>query len=164
MKTLKVKSIFFSLLAVLAVSVLLVSCEQNTITDSIADEATLKVTATLTAPADVYDKGDEYLSNYFATASEDLLIKLSNNYIVAKALEGAGQISQVVENEAYGFHFSDVDLSKYLSDTQISEVQANLSTNTLSTQNVELRCGWNCYSSYEWNGWCQCWKKRCVCW
>lgn len=159
MKTLKVKSILFGLMTILALSVLLVSCEQD-ITETINDSTTNEslITASLTPPADVYDRGDDYMSEYLSNASEELIIKLHNNYIVANVLDTETALD-VIKNEPYGFHYSEINLSKYLSDNEVSLIQSNFVTDISNADNNNaLKCPWG-----QWRvcGWFNCWHCWC---
>jgi len=163
MKTLKVKSVLLTLTIILFFSVLFTSCAKNDVADVVTvlmSDKMSHVTASLTAPADVYDKGDEYLSDYLAAASEELTIKLSNNYIAALALQEAGKIDEVIKNELYGFHFSDVDLSKYLPDTEVSKIQADFITDISYLQSAK-EAGTGCWricpwTDSKWESWYLC--------
>lgn len=163
MTILKAKFFPLCILTLFTTLIFLVSCEQNSLleTEEEVSNININTSASLLAPADIYDKGDEYLSNYLSTASEKLILKLHNNYIIAVALDKAAIINRVIENEPYGFHFSDIDLSKYLSNSEVEIIKANLATNFSSNQNVELRhCwggSWECeeFPPYGWHCWCQ---------
>lgn len=160
MKTLKIKSVLLNLIIVLFISILITSCEQNDVADVVTglmEDEMLDVTASLTAPADVYDKGDDHLSDYLAVAPKELVVKLSNNYIVASVLKEADKIDEVINNEVYGFHFSDVDLSKYLSDIEANKVQANLITNISSLEKAK-ESGTGCWRICPWtDSSSECW-------
>lgn len=163
MKTLKIKSVLLTPIIVLFISALFTSCEQDDVADVVTvliENETSRITASLTTPADVYDKGDKYLSDYLAMASEELIVKLSNNHIAALALEEAGKIDEVIKNELYGFHFSDVDLSKYLSDIEVSKVQAGFITDISPLQKAK-ETGTGCWricpwTESKWESWYLC--------
>jgi len=146
MKNLKLG--LFSLLAILAVSVFLTSCEQEDITlnDQIEQVTQLEHSNGILLPQDVVSQGEEAVNAYVASLTNEEVTEHANDYIIMNFLKEKGDLAQVDEELQTVGSFSDVDLSNYLSDEEVSELNKQIIP-VQSSQINERGC-WAVYTYY----------------
>jgi len=158
MKIQNLKTLFYSLSALLLFSIVFVSCADQKENDSLKEEAVVispEDIATRDAfilPDDLIDQGSEVYFDHIQNASAAELKLYSDNYVVSKYLANANVIKDVVENEPYGFNFAKIDFAQYLSETQIREVATLLNSDNSARNPCHIKkwrwWGWECVGNW----------------
>jgi len=152
MKNLKIKFGLFSLLAVLAVSVFLTSCQQEEIIEmATVQQVEDRTSETMIMPFGIATDTEEIRKNYIENASPELLTKMAENGRVAYYLTSINKLEEAATQMSYGDFFCDVNLISILTEAEIAALQ-NYDLSTTSN-NIELRC-----SSWEGTGECE-WRR-----
>jgi len=151
MKNLKIKLGLFSLLAVLAASIFLTSCEQsNIITDEQFEDVELATQAGgigILLPQDITAQGEHAIKAYLKDATAEQFAKHINDYLTMKFLEEKGKLTSVINEFQGEVNFGEINLSTYLSNNEIAELNNSL-IDTLEDNNLNLRA---CYHEYRYD-------------
>jgi len=145
MKNLKIKLGLFSLLAILAVSVCMTSCEQKEVLDEVLDETIEQ--QVLILPKGYDTMNEEEMKDYFGTLTIEDSKKLVENNRIASFLFTINKLKLVDNELTYGQSFVEVNLSLYLSKQEIQQLN-NFKVEYELTEVSEdvLSRGW-------WGGW-----------
>jgi len=151
MKNLKIKFGLFSLLAILAVSVFLTSCEQsNTILgEQLEDvESIEQVTPEsefegLLLPSNIVDMGEAATKTYLEGLSNEELEQHVNDYVIMDFLTNEGLQDVAVDHYTKNESLKNINLSDYMSDDKV----AALNNNLWVPSQVSARC---CYTITQW--------------
>ncbi len=148
MKNLKIKLGLFSLLAILATSVFLTSCEQETPIDSFQEIALNEsLLGKQLTPPNGYK--DEVAVQYIINATDSEIQKMIENYRITNFLFLEGKFAEVASNLAFGEHISDFDLNEYLTIQQLESLM-----NYIPSKISERGCLYGCYRGLEFESCC----------
>ena len=121
MKTLKLNSLLFSLLAIIAVCI--TSCNKDTSLDSTPVEAQNDSRDSFLLPHG-YDNDDESAIQYIENATALEKEKMKENYEVFQFLVSIERYEDIAATLEYSENISDVNLSDFLTAEELSQ-QAN---------------------------------------
>jgi len=132
MKTLKIKLGLFSLLAVLAASVFLTSCEQNEIPTNVNETInTIQESDKLILPFGINENQDlaiEYLNN----ATDEQINIWKSNALITEKLAAIGKMDEIEAELTQGENIAEFDFKKVLSEDEMQTLNQDL-------QDVESR-------------------------
>jgi len=152
MKNLKVRFAFFSLLAMIAVSVFMTSCQQGEDIIKDTDTTDFEISYTqqegntkIMLPEDITKKGEEAVKEYLENMSDEQKVGHINDYIIYDYFTKKGKLSEAhTELQGIGA-YRDLDLSKHLSEEELKELNESLiDANDLQ---IDSRY-WCCYDVY----------------
>jgi len=157
MKNLKIKFGLFSLLAVLAVSVFLTSCEQesilpDTLTDSMEQielETTPQAENTLNVllPENIVSQGEEAAKAHISSMTIDELTLAAKDFATIQYLQDKNKLDKFQAYIIDNGNLQGANLSEHLSDSELAELNSELATYTSSE--VSSRCDeYVCYWLY----------------
>jgi len=153
MKNLKINLGLFSLLAILAASVFLTSCEQgNTIIGEQLEEVELVSEKSefegVLLPAAIANQEAAVVRAYLEGLSDEKLEKHVNDYIIMDFLKNEGLEGVAVDEFAKNESLSDMNLSDYLSDEKAEVLNNSLWTPTqISDRCCHTRTQFMCWVS-----------------
>ncbi len=137
----------FSLLVLFAVSVIMTSCGKDPDVSlkktENADQLTNSDDSTkILLPQNIAAQGEEAIKAYIENLTDEELTQYTNNYITMDFLDERELLDQVDEAHQEIGAFQDINLSNYLSN----EEMLDLDTRTVTTQSSQTdeRC-WHCY-------------------
>ena len=145
MKNLKIKFGLFSLLAVLAVSIFLTSCEQAEIVDTLEEQTSdIQDRSRLLMPYGFENLSEEEKIEYFGNLTEEDYGRLSENHRVGSYLRSIDKYWGLYESMEEGQLVLDMDLSGVLTAEEVTALS------NYQYDNIELRgCGsWSFAYSY----------------
>jgi len=161
MNFLKIKLGVFSLLAVLAVSVFLSSCEQSEIVSSNINQYSTQQEMNSGDTKYVLPKGieenEENLLTYLDNINEETSLKLVENFRIASFLAEENIFDVVWEDMSYGEHLSDINLVNCLTESQLTALRhysSNLNSRSKTCYTVSCEvvsqyngswCNYTCY-------------------
>jgi len=123
MNNLKFKLGLFSLLAVLAVSVFLTSCEQTEIIDRMEEQVSDAHNKLLLMPHGFETLNEEKQVEYLENLTEEDHAKLAENHRVGSYLRLIGKYWELYDRMEEGQLVSEIDLNRILSDEEVVALQ-----------------------------------------
>ncbi len=118
MNILKLKSIFFSLMAIAMVTVFLTSCEKDRV-KAIETETQINETSKLILPFGVNENSDLAIS-YLNNATEAEINIWESNAKISESLSFIGKLNEIKSTLKIGENISDVEFEEMLSKEEIN--------------------------------------------
>ncbi len=148
MKLFKLKFMFCGLLATMILALVMTSCEQQTLITELEETATIE-RHYFAPPIGFDNKAEAEMNAYFENLTAEETAKLEDSYKVSSYLQSIDKLERVKASMAEGTYYVEVDLSRFLTATQL-EV---LTTYEVTTES-DARCGnwsrWACYRNSPW--------------
>jgi len=150
MKNLKIQFGLFSLLAVLAVSVFLTSCEQSTSiigeqledAEQVVQESEFEFEGLL-LPSSIMDEGEAATRTYLESLSNEELKGYVNDYVIMNFLSNEGLENVAIDHYTKNESLKNINLSDYLSDDKVMALNNGL----WAPSQISERC---CYTITQW--------------
>jgi len=137
------------------ISLLVVSCQDKS--EIIEPTTDISITddqqkANMTLPMGLENSSSEKIENFFENADNETLLKLEESYKVYSYLQSIGKLEIVKDDMTEGVFYSDVDLSKQLSLTEVENLKT-FDVDAISDQINSRSCTFAyCVRSGSW--WC----------
>jgi len=148
----KLKSILFTLMAIVTISIFMISCEQEAINEIPGDELN-KIESTSLDTRYVLPKGimnsPERIADYMNSADDNVRLKLNENYRIMEFLRNEELYEIIYTDLQEGAHLADVNLSNYLNTKQLSRLNS-----FSSDSHIISRCWVGGILSQYNGGWC----------
>ncbi len=145
MKNLKLNFTFFSLLAVLTISVLMTSCGKENIAPEDNIEAAADAETDILLAKELIEQGEEAVESYLQSLTSAEIAVHVNDYTIMRYLETKGKLKGVDQNYRDTGNFSDLDLTKLLSAEEQTELVSQLAP---VSEDVAHNRGCTCYHYY----------------
>lgn len=172
MKFLKLKTIVFSLMAVVMISVFLSSCEQNQITPTNEiEESTISSSKTmdLFLPDEIINLEKEEIEHYIENLTKEEYEILYNDNIIYEFILNTDNFNAIFSMYLENGSFKDVNLNEYFSASEVQNVESKfLKIEELSSRDcwvVEKYCcgytGGGCVGIWPFR---HCTPRTCIDW
>lgn len=169
MNILKKSVSFVFALCIFSLFTFLSSCGEGDIMDnrkglvsSESDVETMQLREGYLIPNSIANKGDEFITQYMAEASDETLALFSKDFLVARYLQDIDRLNEVGDAQEGAFHFSELDFSMYLSNLEIQVLNEKLANFRFIKHPASLRgcphTRWEPYCWQDYHGnWHGCW-------
>lgn len=149
MKNLKL-SLFGILFLALGVTLFFSSCskQDNSIQETVETVEMFGEKTDMTMPIGFERLSEEEQSNYFKSLTPELVGSLEKSFLIRSYLVHINKLNQVIGDMASGSIFAEVDLTKYLSENEITRIGSFVP----NTMDHSSRCITIEYCA--WNSWC----------
>jgi len=159
MKKLKFSQSFLLLMVFSFISLMIISCQEKSETfepDTDMSIANYEEKVSITLPKGLENSSSEKIENFLENANNETLLKLENSYKVHSYLQSIDKLELVKNGMTDGVFYSDVDLSKQLSLTEIDNLKT-FNVDAVSDQINSRSCVFQyCVRSGSW--WCTSFK------
>jgi len=141
MKNLKIKLGLFSLLAVLAASIFLASCEQEQVTNfTPQQEIEYKSQSSMILPLGIATDSKEARDKYIENATSEQIDKMIENARVVHYLRSIDKLKDTAIKMSYADFFCDLDFNSLLTEGEIAGLQ-NYEINNITSISC-ICCKW----------------------
>jgi len=148
MKILKLKSLFFGLMAILTVSVFLTSCEQEDIiletTDNLIEKIEFETTTqtenglNIWLPESIVSQGEEVVKTHISGMTPDEMTQAAKDFATIQFVNDQDKLDLFQDYIIENGNLRNADLSEHLSINELEDLRAELDTYTL--EEVAERC------------------------